>query len=343
MGIVDLFKGIALAVLVFLLVTSVPLFILMNTLQGTLFNADYYTAQFDKLDLWTQAQTAGTDLLLQQIKPSLSGTQQLGLNFTDAEIKTELKSAFTTDYLRAQVSSLLTRTFSYVKGETPTLSLTLSGVKTKLTTLAVNLLSKKTGLSGDMIGASVESEISKSVPEPLDLDKMVLQGKAKDQLAPVKDAYSIFALAMLIVPIAIIVIVILISLITFDVREVAKLVGWPLFVSILPLVLIAYIGPSTLMKSFYETLPSDGMGGKIPPGGTGSGPGALQQALPSADILRIVSGFLDPIFSSILTQAIIVLVIAIVLIALTFVLKKKEAKVKEKEKEEETKEKKKKK
>lgn len=162
---------------------------------------------------------------------------------------------------------------------------------------------------------------------------MLLQGKAKDQLTPVKEGYSMFALAMQIVPIAIIAIVALMFLITFDVREVAKLVGWPLLVSVLPLVLIAYIGPSALMQSFYESLPSDSMGGRIPPGG---GPGAIP--LPSADILRIASGFLDPIFSSILTQSLIVLVIAIVLIALTFVLKKKEAKAKEKEEEDENEE-----
>lgn len=381
MGIIGLIKGFVLAVLIFLLVVLTPLYILMGTIQQTLFNADYLIQQFDKLDMWTQMQGAMVDLFSSQMKSAVSGTQQspsvgtqqqsqtgtqppniitsyyerqkeiqqqsqtgtqppsqvgtqqqsplaalnmtsAGLNITDAEISAEIKNAFTTDFIKTQVSRLITNLFSYIKGAQSTLDLSISGIKSKLTTLMTNLFVKKTGLSKDIVESGLGAEVGKNVPEPLDLDKMLFQGNAKDKLAPLREGYSLFMLLMLAIPITIVLGIVLIFLITRDVREVAKMVGWPLFVSVLPLVLISYLGPSFL-SNLYMAVPS---GSEAPP------PAQI------AEVSRVLSGLFEPIFSDLFTKSLIVLVISIILVALTFVLKKKE---KEKEEQKEKRKKKK--
>ena len=195
----------------------------------------YYERQ---KEIQEQSQT-GTQPLSQietQQQSPLAAFNMTGaeLNITDAEISAEIRNAFTIDFIKTQVSRLIANVFSYIKGEQSTLDISISGVRNKFTTLMANLLVKKTGLPGEVIESGLSEEVGKNVPEPLDLDQMIFQGNAKDQLAPLKEGYSLFLLLMLAIPITIVLSIVLIFLITRDVREFAKLVGWPLFISIKP-------------------------------------------------------------------------------------------------------------
>ncbi len=274
----------------------------------------YYERQ---KEIQEQSQT-GTQPLSQietQQQSPLAAFNMTGaeLNITDAEISAEIRNAFTIDFIKTQVSRLIANVFSYIKGEQSTLDISISGVRNKFTTLMANLLVKKTGLPGEVIESGLSEEVGKNVPEPLDLDQMIFQGNAKDQLAPLKEGYSLFLLLMLAIPITIVLSIVLIFLITRDVREFAKLVGWPLFISILPLFIMAYLGPSFLSNLFIAA-----------PSGSGA-PSPAQ----IAEVSRVLNGLVEPIFSDLFTKSLIVIVISIILIALTFILKKKEAKVKE--------------
>ena len=304
-----------------MLVAAVPLMILSNTVKGTLLNADFYAKQLDKVDAYSALQSGLIDTFVSQL-----GGQPLaaGVSISKDQMRSEISAIFTKDWIKNESNKLIRNTLYYLRGDAEGLVLKTS-VKPKLAAVVTAFIVKQSpDLPADFVSEQVNTALLKDIPDPYDVT-LILGSQRQSFLEQMQTARSYIMSFMgfsALLPIIAIVSVILIFIIVRSISETAKIIGWPLFVSSLPVVIMGYLAPSIL---------------------TGGLTGVLGSPAPSAgqqdQLAGMVAAFIEPIVQELATQYLYLMIISIALIAVSLILprmsKKGAAKEKEEEKEEE--------
>ncbi len=332
MGLTDSIKSMFIGLFVAVLVAVVTLFILSNTVKSTLLSPEFYETQFEKANIYSKIQDALVDLLASSLTSqtgSAQGSSPIpGTTLTEQQIKTELRAAFTRDWVKTEINRLVKGFFAYLNGQTNQFSLSVS-VKSRLVTAATSVLSKQyPELPSTLVKEQVETVLLKDIPEPLDLANLLGMQSLNSQLTSARDAVQTFRSVSGLFPIIIILLVVLIFILIRDVGQTAKTIGIPLFLSAIPSVILTYLAPTILTSLISSLLP-----GII-------GTQGAQQTDQLGTLVSDLSKFFEPVVQDLGVQYVYLTIISVILIGIGYLLpmmgKKKETKGKKDDSEEKT-------
>lgn len=302
MGIMDLLKGFVIGILVLILMAALPAYIIMNAIQSNLLDQKYYEAQFEKTGMYLKIQNG----LLNMVASQIPANQLATYGITETDLKNAMSKSITKEWVKGEVDRNIRNLMWYLNDETKGVNLSIS-LRPKIAEGIANLIEDKIGLSQSAaMSFANELDVVKSIPEPLDVEKFA--PGTKQALADLKSNVQMFKNMVSQLFIGILAIVVIIFLLTLNLKDFTKTLGWPLIVTGILISAGSFFLPNVVRDAVSET-----------------GVTSSQQLITMTNMID----FLSPIFGSILTQGLIILGAGIVLVAFSFVspmIEKKEKK-----------------
>jgi len=290
MGIIDMFKGFFVGLLVLMLMAAIPMLIVSNSVKSTLLQPTYYETQFDKAGIYLKLHNAIIDGISQ-----MAPTQQLATyGITQAEFESAMSQSITNAWVKNETNRLIRNLMWYFNDQTQGVNLSIS-IRPKINEGLAILVSQKLGVSQSS-ALDLVSTFTTDVPDPMDMEQFAPGTKA--QLANLKDGIKMFVSLSNLLLYAIIGIVIVIFIMNMQLGAFAKTLGWPFIVVGLLMFIGSFVLPNTLVNMISQT-----------------GVTESQSLISMTNIVDLLS----PIFGSIMVQSLVVLVVGILLIAFSFV------------------------
>lgn len=290
MGILDLFKGFIIGLLVLLLMGAIPVYIISNAVQSNLLQQSFYETQFEKTGLYIKMHSALLDAVVSQFPSQQLSTY--GISQTD--LKNALSKSITREWVKNETNRNIRNLLWYLNDETKGVNLSIS-LKPKVDEGLAILVSEKLGVS-QSAALGLVSGFTSDIPDPLDVEKFAPGTKAA--LSDLKNGIGTFKSINSQLFIGIIVLLVIIFLLTLKLNEFAKVIGWPFLVSGIILILSSFFLPNIVKDAIAQT--------------------GVTESQSTITMTNIID-FLSPIFNSILMQALILTAIGIILIAFSFV------------------------
>ncbi|MEM3407964.1 MAG: hypothetical protein QXW80_00860 [Candidatus Micrarchaeia archaeon] len=302
MGIIDLLKGFVIGILVLILMAALPSYIIMNTIQSNLLDQKYYETQFEKTGMYIKIQNG----LLNMISSQIPASQLTTYGITETDLKNAMSKSITKEWVKGEVDRNIRNLMWYLNDETKGVNLSIS-LKPKIAEGIANLIIDKIGLSQSAATSLAnELDIVKSIPDPLDVEQ-VAPG-TKQALVDLKNNVLMFKNMVSQLFIVILVIVVIIFILTLNLKDFAKTLGWPLLITGILISAGSFFLPNVVKDAV-----------------SGTGVTSSQQLITMTNIID----FLSPIFGSILAQGLMIFGAGIILIAFSFIypmIEKKEKK-----------------
>ncbi len=302
MGIMDLLKGFVIGILVLILMAALPAYVIMNAIQSNLLDQKYYEAQFEKTGMYLKIQNG----LLNMVASQIPANQLATYGITETDLKNAMSKSITKEWVKGEVDRNIRNLMWYLNDETKGVNLSIS-LRPKIAEGIANLIEDKIGLSQSAaMSFANELDVVKSIPEPLDVEKFA--PGTKQALADLKSNVQMFKNLVSQLSIGILAIVVTVFLLTLNLKDFTKTLGWPLIVTGILISAGSFFLPNVVRDAVSETRVT-----------------SSQQLITMTNVID----FLSPIFGSILTQGLIILGAGIVLVAFSFVspmIEKKEKK-----------------
>ena len=215
-------KGLALAILSFLLFLSLSVFGLVFTLNQTILNPDFIVRQFDRIDIPSLA----GEMLTEQIPQEMEGFIAEAMNDTIADLE---------PWIKEQVGTSIYSLYDYLEGRSESLSLVISLAPMK-DSLRENLReavleSPPAELAG-LPPAEIErgfnefySEFSEQMPSTFEVGEALLGTEVLEQLEQVRQVIGYVHLTYNILIGLILVLILLIVLLNRQVRSSTRKIG----------------------------------------------------------------------------------------------------------------------
>lgn len=290
MGVVDIIKGLLTALFVMLLMVSLSLFIVSNSIKSTFLQPSFYSQMDSTVYLGIQS------TLLDTVTSAIPQNQLSLLGITSYQVRQALSNQFTVEWVKDETTTLSVSLLGYVTGQTPTYNLTVS-VGPQLTAAVSELISNSS--APQAATSQLTSLVGTEVPSQIDLS--TLPG-VPNTIENLKSSVTLFLTISTAVLVAIIVLLVLIFLLNMDLSKFAAIIGWPFLTTAIILGVVASVVPSFLSSSLSSELQNIGNGIQISP----------------ATVQTMVSVF-QPMFANIFVQAVILAIIALLLIIFSFV------------------------
>lgn len=291
MAIIDLIKGFITAILVLILIVSVPLLIFSNTIKSTLLQQSFYETQLQSQGGYIQVQAAMLDGITNAFPDSTLNT----IGASRAELRDALAQSITVDWVQGEMNGLIQNTLWYLTNQIQADNLSIS-VRPKIVTGISQLAAVRLNISESDAEAFVGPEVANNVPDPVDLTAYV--PGADSTLAQAKSFVTIFLQVSGLLLMVTIAVLLLILLLTFDPVKFASTVGWPMLVVGVLLTASSFIMPGILVNALSNS--------------------GVPQANATITAYNVVD-FVRPLFSDITVQSIILVVISALLIAFSFI------------------------
>ncbi|MCX8202488.1 MAG: hypothetical protein N3G74_01630 [Candidatus Micrarchaeota archaeon] len=292
MGVIDLVKGFITGVLVLVLMAALPSYIIMNAIQSNLLNQNYYETQFEKTGLYIKMHNGLLDIIASQIPKQELSTYGI----SESDVRSAMSKSITREWVRSEINRNIRNLMWYLNDETKGVNLSIS-IRPKIAEGIANMITEKIGLSQSAaIAFANELDAVKSIPDPLDMETFA--PGTKTALADLKSNILMFKSAISYLLMGIIAIVALLFLLTLNLKEFAKVLGWPVLATGIILAAASFFLPNIIRETVSQMEVA-----------------SSQQMLTVTNIID----FLSPIFGSILTQAAILIAVGILLVAFSFV------------------------
>ena len=188
-------KGLAIALLSFLLFLSLSVFSLVFMLNQTILNPTFVTDQINKLDLLSLTEEMG---IIDQISRDM--TQQFSQQFPQArELIPQILNKTMADlepWIKEKANEITYATYDYMAGKSQSLSLTISLAPVK-DSLAANLretllespppeLAAAPAAIREQIVKGIEQQLTQELPATFDLNETMFPAEAQDTLGQVR-------------------------------------------------------------------------------------------------------------------------------------------------------------
>ncbi|MEM4134093.1 MAG: hypothetical protein QXO35_03645 [Candidatus Micrarchaeia archaeon] len=292
MGIIDLLKGFVIGILVLILMAALPSYIVMNAIQSNLLDQKYYETQFEKTGMYIKIQNG----LLNMISSQIPASQLAAYGITETDLKNAMSKSITKEWVKGEVDRNIRNLMWYLNDETKGVNLSIS-LKPKIAEGIANLIVDKIGLSQSAATSLAnELDIVKSIPDPIDVEQFA--PGTKQALSDLKSNVLMFKSMVSQLFIGILAIVVIIFILTLNLKDFAKTLGWPLLITGILISAGSFLLPNLVKDAV-----------------SGTGVTSSQQLITMTNIID----FLSPIFGSILTQGLMIVGAGIILIAFSFI------------------------
>lgn len=292
MGFLDIIKGFIIGILILILMTALPAYIISNSIQNTLLKYSFYEEQMQKTGIYIKLHGMLLDGIVNQFPESELNKYQI----TKTDLKNAMSKTITLDWVKNETNKNLKQLLWYLNDETKGVNLSIS-LRPKIEEGASIILAEKIGVDRGTALTLLKSMGSfDSIPDPIYLENFA--PGTTNALKELKENVLMFKSVSGQLFLGIIAILILIFLLTLNLGKFARTVGIPLIVTGIILLAASFLLPNTIKDAVK---------------GTG--------VTESQNIITItnVMDFISPIFGSIMSQSIILIVVGVILVAFSFV------------------------